>query len=152
MGTRSRIVLDRSENFKACNLMSMYCHYDGYMEYTGKMLLDKYNDEIKVEYLITHVGGYASCLKETKEQTKEESVHNAPIKYFDSEEQLMEYCDDSDLEFIYLFKNGVWYVSQRNSVVLEDRYQGSYYYYWTKFVKLADQKEVQPKPELKVVQ
>ena len=151
MGTRSRIVLDRAENFKVDNLMSMYVHYDGYLEYNGKMLLQHYDNQKKIEDLILHVGGYASALKDTPEQTREESVHRESIEYHSSEEELMDWCDNSDLEFIYLFKNGVWYVSQRNSVVLEDRYEGSYYYYWTKFVKLADQKEVQPKPELKVV-
>jgi membrane-bound inhibitor of C-type lysozyme len=115
------------------------------------MLLHHYDNQKKIEDLILHVGGYASALKDTPEQTREESVHRESIEYHSSEEELMDSCDNSDLEFIYLFKNGVWYVSQRNSVVLEDRYQGSYYYYWTKFVKLADQKEVQPKPELKVV-
>lgn len=152
MGTRSRIVLDRADNFKVNNLMSMYVHYDGYLEYNGKMLLQHYDNSKKLEDLIVHVGGYASALKDTPEQTREESVHRESIEYHFSEEELMDWCDNSDIEFVYLLRNNVWYVSRRNSAIIEDRYQGSYYYYWTKFVRLADQEEVRSKPDLKVVQ
>ena len=130
----------------------MYVHYDGYLEYNGKMLLQHYDNSKKLEDLIVHVGGYASALKDTPEQTKKESVHNDPMQYFDSEEELMDFCDNSDIEFVYLLKNNVWYVSRKNSTIIEDRYQGSYYRYWTNFVRLADQEEVRSKPDLKVVQ
>jgi hypothetical protein len=112
MGTRSRIVLDQTLDNKTFNIVSMYCHYDGYMEYTGKMLLEHYSDKRSVQNLLVLTDGYASALKETIEETIEESVNHEALMFHDSVHHFM---DDQE------------------------------------FVKLADQKEVQPKPELKVV-
>ena len=151
MGTRSRIVLDQTLDNKTSNIVSMYCHYDGYMEYTGKMLLEHYSDKRSVQNLLVLTDGYASVLKETIEETIEDSVNHEALMFHDSVHHFMNDQEDSDLEFIYLFKNDEWYVSKRNFVRCDDRFQGENYFYWTKFVKLADQKEVQPKPKLKVV-
>ncbi len=41
MGTRSRVGVMHGDVCK-----SVYCHYDGYLEYTGKLLLDNYNSAL----------------------------------------------------------------------------------------------------------
>ena len=39
MGTRSLI----GKQLKDGSILGVYCHYDGYPEYNGRMLRDKYN-------------------------------------------------------------------------------------------------------------
>ena len=151
MGTRSRIVLDQTKDNTTFNIISMYCHYDGYMEYTGKMLLEHYNDKRSVQNLLVLTEGYASALKATVEETIEESVNHEDLMFHDSVYDFMLDHENSDLEFIYLFRDGEWYVSKRNFIKCDDRFFGEHYYYWTKFVKLADQKEVQPTHHLEAV-
>lgn len=151
MGTRSRIVLDQTPDNKTSNVVSMYCHYDGYLEYNGKMLVEHYNDEEKVRELLLLTNGYASALKATPQETQEESVDHNALLFYDSVYAFMLDHEDSDLEFIYLFRDGEWYVSKRNFIKCDDRFFGEHYYYWTKFVKLADQKEVQPTHHLEAV-
>lgn len=152
MGTRSRIVLDQTPQHQTSNVVSMYCHYDGYMQYNGKMLLEHYNDIEKVRELLMRTNGYASVLKETPQETQEISVHHDDhLMFHDSVHCFMKDHEDSDLEFIYLFRDGHWYVSKRNFVKCDDRFFGELHFYWTKFVKLADQKEVQLKHHLEAV-
>ena len=56
MGTRSTIAIEKDGKVKA-----MYCHYDGYLEYNGKMLFDYYDSEEEAEALVNN--GYASSLR-----------------------------------------------------------------------------------------
>ena len=91
MGTRSRIVLDqRPHNFAqphdsnpwTSDFISMYCHYDGYVEYTGKMLLEHYGTKKRAKDLIMMTLGYASALYETPEVTRERSVKHEDTSTF----------------------------------------------------------------------
>lgn len=49
MGTRSRIGLRRDDG----SVASIYCHWDGYIEHNGMILLKHYTDPIKVARLIS---------------------------------------------------------------------------------------------------
>jgi len=40
MGTRSRVAVMHGNVCK-----SVYCHYDGYLDYTGRILLDHYDTQ-----------------------------------------------------------------------------------------------------------
>ena len=55
MGTRSRIGIQLQDN----SVLSVYCHYDGYPEFNGRVLRDNYNTVEKVKELID--GGDMSC-------------------------------------------------------------------------------------------
>jgi len=57
MGTRSRIGYRDPETDK---IVSVYCHWDGYPSYNGKILLDNYNTLDKVKDLVS--GGDMSSL------------------------------------------------------------------------------------------
>ena len=46
MGTRSRIGVMHGDNCK-----SVYCHWDGYLDYTGRILLEHY-DSSKANHLV----------------------------------------------------------------------------------------------------
>ena len=59
MGTRSRIGIELQDH----SIVSVYCHYDGYVEYNGKVLKEHYTTREKVSELID--GGSMSCLHTT---------------------------------------------------------------------------------------
>ena len=64
MATRSYIAMKTGENtYKA-----VYCHYDGYLEYNGRMLLQYYNTQERVEKLLSF--GCISSLHEKIELEK----------------------------------------------------------------------------------
>lgn len=48
MGTRSTIAILRADG----SVSQIYCHWDGYLEHNGRILLDHYNTAEKVEELI----------------------------------------------------------------------------------------------------
>lgn len=48
MSTNSRIAIENESG----TVTSIYCHWDGYPEYVGKMLHEHYNDKEKVKKLI----------------------------------------------------------------------------------------------------
>jgi len=48
MGTRSRIGLALGPD----QIVSVYCHYDGYIQFTGRKLVEHYNTKEQVEELI----------------------------------------------------------------------------------------------------
>ena len=55
MGTRSRIGIQLSDD----SILSVYCHYDGYPSFNGKVLREFYNTKEKASELIN--GGNMSC-------------------------------------------------------------------------------------------
>jgi hypothetical protein len=57
MGTRSRIGYELPDH----SVVSVYCHWDGYPEYNGKMLVQHYQNREDVQDLID--GGSMSCLR-----------------------------------------------------------------------------------------
>jgi len=56
MGTRSRIGIQLKDD----SILSVYCHYDGYPEFNGRVLRDEYDTVEKVKELID--GGDMSCV------------------------------------------------------------------------------------------
>jgi hypothetical protein len=92
MGTRSRIglVLDTD------HIVSVYCHYDGYIQHNGRKLVELFNTQDLVEDLIN--GGDMSCL---------DTIHTwetAPLKQTIIREdgtQCVDYPRDNDGNWIY---------------------------------------------------
>ena len=100
MGTRSYIG-------KAINgrVHSIYCHWDGYPEGVGSVLLQHYDSE-KVDGLL-ELGGISS-LQETVEESAVKAYHedvNVDIRedYFSND-------GDYGIEYSYLLEDGVWKV------------------------------------------
>jgi len=48
MATRSTIAIRNADN----TVTAIYCHWDGYLSYNGKILFENYNTEEKVRELI----------------------------------------------------------------------------------------------------
>ena len=125
MGTRSRIGVMHGDNCK-----SVYCHWDGYLEHNGRILLEHY-DSAKANHLVA-LGDLSSLAPEIGEKH--------PFSQFDvSEDQrvnydnwctfygrdrgetgtdfrvdstfkaFLEHADGCGAEFYYVMKDGEWY-------------------------------------------
>lgn len=73
MATRSSIILELTEEEKKelntdSSYASVYCHWDGYRGYVGRLLLQNYNDRKKIMALIKK--GCLSSLGETIDDCK----------------------------------------------------------------------------------
>ena len=117
MGTRSLIGKQLSDG----SILGVYCHYDGYPEFNGRVLRDNFNTADKVAALID--GGDMSCTwtnagwnNETLPETgplyytmRGESLeNNAPKLYKDLNEFLCAADDNYGAEYTYHFADGEW--------------------------------------------
>jgi hypothetical protein len=97
---------------------SVYCHYDGYLDYTGE-ILNKYYDSTLANALIAR--GDNSGVKETLEEMNfyedreaqgedvEEFVNSTPWQVAHTFEQFLEQVDGCCAEYYYVMRDGVWY-------------------------------------------
>lgn len=118
MGTRSSIgYLLPNGSVKA-----VYCHWDGYPEYNGEILMKNYTELSKVEELIS-LGAISSLGKTTKYTEKDYDETNECTRDYhrwrNEEISIQTYKDIGDYkehgfdacqEYIYLFADGNWYV------------------------------------------
>ena len=113
MGTRSNIAYQRPNG----QVIMAYCHYDGYPEYNGVVLNEHYNNQKKAEELANQ--GYLSSLWPTIKESLEGRANIEPPAIYHSAHT---YYNDVqfDIEWIYLFKNGQWYVAKHNVSYDED--------------------------------
>jgi hypothetical protein len=106
---------------------SIYVHSDGYLEYVGKVLLEHY-DSTKANFLVAH--GDCSMLgkdigekinfndrmeydednvaKQCRFYKRDRDEENVDFKVTFS---LQELFDRVQAEYVYIMKDGVWYVS-----------------------------------------
>lgn len=121
MGTRSRIGIVYGGNDGKLKVRSIYCHWDGYPEYNGKMLMEYYNNNARAEELID-LGDISSLRK--KISTKEPHSFDNPQKDVTvayardrgEEKRILEmdfddfkeYLRKSDIEFVYLRYRDEW--------------------------------------------
>ena len=104
MGTRSRVAVMHGDVCK-----SVYCHYDGYLDYTGRILLSHY-DSTAANALIAR--GDNSGIKETLAEMNfysdrgEEDVSWQVAHTF---EEFLEQVQGNGCEYYYVMKDGVWY-------------------------------------------
>lgn len=120
MGTRSRIgIVYGFEN--ELKVKSIYCHWDGYLEHNGALLMKYYNNYGRTEELI-NLGDISSL--RPKISTKEEHSFDNPqedvtIAYHRdrgedlhiSEEYLPNFIENivnSDIEYVYLRYRDEW--------------------------------------------
>ena len=111
MGTRSNIAYKKSIG----EIVSMYCHYDGYPQYNGVMLNEHYNTKRKARVLVDN--GYQSALKETVEESNQDRVHEEPpTTYHSFHAFIMDI--NFDIEWVYLFKDNAWHVAETSLISL----------------------------------
>jgi asparagine synthetase A len=124
MGTRSSIGVMQGNQIKA-----VYCHWDGYLEYNGRILLEHYNNEKANE--LVELGAISSL--GARLHPTEGSGHNfdTPEKgvtvfykrdrgeaaNFELFNSLSEWARSADAEYLYVMKDGIWYVSMNGRVL-----------------------------------
>jgi hypothetical protein len=113
MGTRSRVAVMHGDVCK-----SVYCHYDGYLDYAGRILLAHY-DSTKANQLVAR--GDNSGVKETLEEmnfyedreAKGEEVNeflaSTPWTIAHSFEEFLEQVEGCGGEYYYVMRDGEWY-------------------------------------------
>ena len=113
MGTRSRVGVMHGTVCK-----SVYCHYDGYLDYTGRILLAHY-DSTAANALVAR--GDNSGVKETLEEmnfyedrTEEdddvhEFINSTPWQVAHTFEEFLDQVQGNGCEYYYVMRDGVWY-------------------------------------------
>ena len=104
MGTRSRVAVMHGDVCK-----SVYCHFDGYLQYTGEILLKHY-DSTRANDLISR--GDNSGVKETVEEMnfyKDRGEDDVSWQVAHSFEEFLEQVDGCGAEYYYVMRDGVWY-------------------------------------------
>lgn len=132
MSTRCMIGIKEKDG----NIRAIYCHHDGYPKGVGKVLLDFYKEERKVRQLlelgsISSLGAFPISEKEYADIFDRKHIPNRDMSTFiacddyaatggmeDNEPDIFAgetgYLEDmqhSDRAYIYLFKNGQWYIN-----------------------------------------
>ena len=120
MGTRSRIGVMHGDNCK-----SVYCHWDGYLDFNGKLLLEHY-DSSKANHLVA-LGDLSGLrpevfIPEGVEHSFEKPAENVTIFYgrdrgetdtgWETDatfEAFFERAKDCGAEYYYIMKDGEWF-------------------------------------------
>jgi hypothetical protein len=120
MGTRSRIGVMHGDKCK-----SVYCHWDGYLDHNGRILLEHY-DSAKTNHLVA-LGDISSLDRTVEIPEGVEHTFENPVKGITSFygrdrgetgcefavdhtfEDFMKRVDDSGAEYYYIMRDGVWY-------------------------------------------
>ena len=113
MGTRSRVAVMHGDVCK-----SVYCHYDGYLEHTGK-ILDEYWGSVEVNQLIARGdnSGIDKSIhqmnfyedREAQGEEVTEFVNSTPWQVAHSFEEFLEQVRGCGGEYYYVMRDGVWY-------------------------------------------
>lgn len=99
MSTRSMIGIRIDDKIRA-----VYVHFDGYLEGVGSEL-QEYTSTEKVEELISY--GDRSTL--TSGYYRDQGETDVDPETYDSFEDFFTACQDSWIEWFYVFDNGIWY-------------------------------------------
>ena len=123
MGTRSRIGIELSDS----SILSVYCHYDGYPSFNGKVLREFYDTKEKASQLIN--GGDMSCTWTNAGWMNETLPESGPLHYTSRGESIdmnaprldkdMEEFFTDNEEYSYIFRNGQWFAYDMHQ--FEDR-------------------------------
>ena len=104
MGTRSRVAVMHGDVCK-----SVYCHYDGYLSYTGEILLKHY-DSTAANLLVSL--GDNSGVKETVEEMnfyKDRGDEDVSWQVAHTFNEFLEQVQGCGGEYYYVMRDGVWY-------------------------------------------
>jgi len=116
MGTRSRIGIQLSDD----SILSVYCHWDGYPSFNGKVLREFYDTKEKVTQLIN--GGNISALHTNAGWQNETLPETGPLYYTSRGETIdenapelnknkreyLKTADNCGEEYAYLFTSAGW--------------------------------------------
>ena len=123
MGTRSRIGVMHGDNLK-----SVYCHWDGYLDHNGRILLNHY-DSSKANFLVA-LGDLSSLREEIGEKHdfddrdyegcnfygRDRGETGTEFKVAHTFDEFYDQVDACGGEWYYVMRDGVWYVGNTYSV------------------------------------
>jgi len=120
MGTRSRIGIAHGDVVK-----SVYCHWDGYLEHNGEILLEHY-DSAKANHLVA-LGDLSSLDVNVEIPEGETHSFQVPLKgvttFYGRDrgetgtewqvahtfKEFLDQCEGCGAEYYYIMQDGVWY-------------------------------------------
>jgi hypothetical protein len=129
MGTRSRIGVMHGDKVK-----SIYCHWDGYLDFNGRILQEHY-DSARANHLVA-LGDLSSLRANIGEEHafsqfelpaeeveayktltedwctfygRDRGEKGTEWKVATTFDEFLEQCDNSGAEYYYIMKDGVWY-------------------------------------------
>lgn len=125
MGTRSRIGVMHGDIVK-----SVYCHWDGYLDHNGQILLEHY-DSAKANHLVA-LGDISSLAPEIGEKHPFSQFHLPEAERVNYDRwttfygrdrgetgtewqvahtfrEFLDQCEGSGAEYYYIMRDGVWY-------------------------------------------
>ena len=104
MGTRSRVAVMHGDVCK-----SVYCHYDGYLDYTGRILLARYDSTLANDMIAR---GDNSGVKETLEGMNfysDRGEDNVSWQVAHTFQEFLDQVENCYGEYYYVMRDGVWY-------------------------------------------
>ena len=104
MGTRSRVGVMHGDICK-----SVYCHYDGYLNYTGEILNRHYDSALATQLVAR---GDNSGVKETLDVMNfygDPSQDDVGYHIARTFEEFLEQVEGNGCEYYYVMRDGVWY-------------------------------------------
>ncbi len=99
MGTRSRIGIEMADH----SVVSVYCHWDGYPEHNGKILVEHYQDREDVQDLID--GGSMSTLR-TRGKWNSSALRDENGEWISDAAGYLMYDDDREPQPLYHSERG----------------------------------------------
>lgn len=104
MGTRSRVAVMHGDVCK-----SVYCHYDGYLEYTGQILNDFYGS-VEANELIAR-GDNSGVQKTLAEMNfySDRGEEDVSWQVAHTFEEFLEQVENCFAEYYYVMRDGEWY-------------------------------------------
>ena len=100
MGTRSRIGIEMPDH----TVVSVYCHWDGYVEHNGRILVQHYQNREDVQELID--GGSMSCLRTRNTWESNATLRDENGEYLYDEEGNLMSENDRDPQPLYHSERG----------------------------------------------
>lgn len=115
MATRSYIVIKLTDVEKAKyntteDYMGVYCHWDGYRAWNGRVLLQNYNTRAKAKDLIQR--GSISSLQPTIKESSFYCRDWKRKKEIDFFSDLNAYFSNCMICYVYLFDNNKWHYAR----------------------------------------
>ena len=118
MGTRSRIGIQLADD----SIISIYCHYDGFPEHVGKLLVVNYN-QFNLDKLFGEPKDLRCLDIPSKEQDVLQDPSNIAQYTFRSIYELKERAMNMHCEYLYYFQNGIWNCMDFNEDCMFDLYE-----------------------------
>lgn len=141
MSTRCWIAVEQEPDERDISQVhSIYSHFDGYIEGVGKTLLTNWNSLEKAHMLLQY-GDISYVPEQADDELLQEAAYNTTEisqEHVDEYHMMLELKGDIHIEYVYLFKDNDWYISElRMKHEIPNAYFG-YTSLHTKFELLQD--------------